>query len=157
MQLKYWEKVFKLTLKHFLHALKHRRKPIAVAHKNYFHEMRHGSVTLRYPKERLSLPEHARHQLYLYEEDCIACDQCVRICPVNCITIKKEKAKKALGTTRSGHPKRFHLIDFTIDMAQCCYCGLCTVVCPTECLIMLPKYDYATYDRKTLVFSFTKK
>jgi formate hydrogenlyase subunit 6/NADH:ubiquinone oxidoreductase subunit I len=39
----------------------------------------------------------------------------------------------------------------------CCFCGLCTVVCPTDCLIMEPHYAYSTPDRNDLVYRFGER
>ena len=40
-------------------------------------------------------------------------------------------------------------------MAQCCYCGLCTAVCPTDCLTMTKGYDFAEADIKNMVYHYT--
>ena len=40
-------------------------------------------------------------------------------------------------------------------MAKCCYCGLCTTVCPTECLTMTKTYDYSEFDIRNMVYHFT--
>jgi formate hydrogenlyase subunit 6/NADH:ubiquinone oxidoreductase subunit I len=37
-------------------------------------------------------------------------------------------------------------------MAKCCFCGLCTVVCPTECLVMTSEYDYSTQKISEMTF-----
>jgi Na+-translocating ferredoxin:NAD+ oxidoreductase RnfC subunit len=39
-------------------------------------------------------------------------------------------------------------------MAKCCFCGLCTTVCPTECLVMTPEYDVPVLDLSKLNFGF---
>lgn len=100
------------------------------------------------------LPEISRYQLHLAVEDCIACDQCARICPVNCIDIESIRAVSDLGTTADGAKKKFYLSKFNIDLAKCFYCGLCTVVCPTDCLTMLPIYDFPTTNLECLNFPF---
>ena len=56
-------------------------------------------------------------------------------------------------------PVIFYLDKFDIDMSLCMYCGLCTEVCPTECLIMfddMKGIEYSTFDRMELVFPFAK-
>jgi NADH-quinone oxidoreductase subunit I len=56
-------------------------------------------------------------------------------------------------------PVIFYLDKFDIDMSLCMYCGLCTEVCPTECLIMidtLAGIEYSTFDRTNLIFRFAK-
>ena len=114
-----------------------------------------GIVTLRYPKERLALPDHGRNQLHNEMDDCILCDKCARVCPVDCIEIQSIRSSELLGRTSDGTPKRLHAAYFAIDMAKCCFCGLCTVVCPTECLTMQPEYEYSSSRVEThrLVFA----
>ena len=41
-------------------------------------------------------------------------------------------------------------------MSLCCYCGLCTYPCPTECLIMTPHYEASVYDRTDLLYKYAK-
>ena len=86
----------------------------------------------------------------------IVCDKCAKICPVDCIDIEPIRAVEDLGVTSDGTPKRIHAAKFDIDMAKCCFCGLCTVVCPTECLTMTKEYDFSTTDILDHNFSFSK-
>ncbi|MFC1562275.1 NuoI/complex I 23 kDa subunit family protein [candidate division KSB1 bacterium] len=118
--------------------------------------MMNKSVTVQYPHERLPIPKGSRNQLVNIIEDCIGCDQCVRACPVECITMETIKAfdGEDLGETSDGSKKRLHVAVFDIDMAKCCYCGLCTFPCPTECLIMTDRYEYSSNDRFDLNFHF---
>jgi NADH-quinone oxidoreductase chain I len=116
------------------------------------------SITLQYPDERWEMPERSRNQLFNDIDDCIGCDQCARVCPVDCIYIETEKTGKGedLGLTSKGTKKRLKVLRFDIDMSLCCYCGLCTYPCPTECLIMTPNYESAVYDRTDLLFKYAK-
>jgi ferredoxin len=46
---------------------------------------------------------------------------------------------------------------FDIDMTLCLFCGLCTEVCPTECLTMkdsLEGIEYSEFDRENLIYKF---
>ena len=46
---------------------------------------------------------------------------------------------------------------FDIDMTLCLFCGLCTEVCPTECLTMkdsLEGIEYSEFDRGNLIYKF---
>ncbi len=58
------------------------------------------------------------------------------------------------------NPVVFYLDQFDIDMSLCMYCGLCTEVCPTECLVMkdsLEGIEYSKFDRSDLIFQFDKQ
>ncbi|HEY6952122.1 MAG TPA: 4Fe-4S dicluster domain-containing protein, partial [Bacteroidota bacterium] len=90
--------------------------------------------------------------------DCIGCDQCSMACPVDCITIETIKATpdQDLGVTSTGNKKRLHVPRFDIDIAKCCYCGLCVPPCPTECIVMTDVYEFSEFDRKNLVYNFSR-
>jgi NADH-quinone oxidoreductase subunit I len=143
---------FSLTWQHALRGGQ-RRAPMGIDQPGYF-DQADGPVTIQYPQETIPTPSVGRYRLHLETEDCIGCDQCARICPVDCIDIQKIKAIDVIGTTSDGTKKRFWLPVFDIDLAKCCYCGLCTVVCPTECLTMTHIYDYSEYDRENFVYQF---
>ena len=114
------------------------------------------AITLQYPDERWEMPERSRNQLFNDIDDCIGCDQCARACPVDCIYIETEKTSDDLGLTPKGTKKRLKVLRFDIDMSLCCYCGLCTYPCPTECLIMTPVYESSVYDRTDLLYKYAK-
>lgn len=113
-------------------------------------------VTIQYPKVKMDLPDRARNRLYVNMDDCIGCDQCAKACPVNCITIETIKSLpfEDLGTTSTGNNKRLWVPTFDIDIAKCCYCGLCVYPCPTECIKMTDVYEFAEYDRGNLIYHF---
>jgi NADH-quinone oxidoreductase subunit I len=107
------------------------------------------AITLQYPKERMVMFERFRGLLHNRIEDCIGCGQCVRACPVDCITMVTVKVGKDedLGLTRDGTPKKLHVYQFDIDTLKCMWCNLCTEVCPTECLLMTGQYEVSSYQR----------
>jgi len=142
-----------LTLKHFLAAGK-KRKSIDVKNDNYFAEQE-GIVTVQYPREKMPVPEIGRYQLEVEIDDCIVCDLCAKICPVDCIDIESIKGTGPLGQTSDGTVKRLYAAKFDIDMAKCLYCGLCTVVCPTECITMTNKYDRSVTQLSDLTYKFS--
>ncbi|MEM6261056.1 MAG: 4Fe-4S dicluster domain-containing protein [Bacteroidota bacterium] len=129
------------------------RTPVSIEDENYFKEA-DKAVTIQYPMEKIPVPDTGRYRLHMEGDDCIVCDKCARICPVDCITIESFRAVEDLGRTSDGSRKRLHLPVFDIDMAKCCYCGLCTTVCPTECLTMTKTYDYSEYDRENFIYHF---
>ncbi len=114
------------------------------------------AVTIQYPDVRLKLPERARNRLYVNIDDCIGCDQCSMACPVSCIDIETMKSLPGedLGTTSSGQKKRLYVTKFTIDIAKCCYCGLCVPPCPTDCIYMTDVYEFSEHERGSLMYHY---
>lgn len=112
------------------------------------------TVTVRYPEQRLSLAPRYRgiHEMEL--DRCIACDQCVKACPVSCIYIDKtapRKIDKATGKAAGGQ-----LVRFAIDYSKCLFCALCTEPCPTDCIHMGKLHDLSSYSREDVVVEFTE-
>ncbi len=146
-------KGLKLTLRHFFAAAES-RKVKAISDKSYF-EQSQGTTTIQYPHQKLPVPDVARYQLDVEIDDCIVCDLCAKICPVDCIEIESIKATEAIGKTSDGTTKRLYAAKFDIDMAKCMYCGLCTVVCPTECIIMTDQYDRSMPVLSDMIYQFS--
>ena len=114
------------------------------------------AVTIQYPDVKLKLPERARNRLYVNMDDCIGCFQCDMACPVNCFKIETIKSLPTddLGMTSTGQKKRLWVTQFDIDIAKCCYCGLCVYPCPTECIKMTDVYEFSEYDRHNLIYNY---
>lgn len=144
-----------LTGRHLLQAHKRSRSEarLDIRHPDYF-KHQEGITTLTYPHESMPVPENGRYKLDCEIDDCIVCDKCVKVCPVDCITIDPIRAPAEFGKTSDGTSKRIYAARFDIDMAKCCFCGLCTSVCPTECLTMTPEYGFSTRDISTHTFEF---
>jgi formate hydrogenlyase subunit 6/NADH:ubiquinone oxidoreductase subunit I len=142
-----------LTFRHILQATK-RRNNAYVSDPDYF-KNKNGLVTLQYPYESIPVPDNGRYRLHNEIDDCIVCDKCAKICPVDCITIESIKATEEIGKTSDGTSKRLYAPIFDIDLAKCCYCGLCTTVCPTECLTMTKAYDFSEVDVDNFVYKFS--
>ncbi len=141
-----------LTWKHFT-AARHQRTSVNIREAAYFEGQR-GIATVQYPREQIPVPDQGRYQLHNEIDDCIVCDKCAKICPVDCIDIEPIKSPEEFGKTADGTPKRIYAAKFDIDMAKCCFCGLCTTVCPTECLTMTKVYDFSTFDITDHNFAF---
>ncbi len=159
---KYWKNIaiatktlkegLKVTFEHMKDATI-QRDPLYVDDENYF-EKQNGIFATQYPKEIIPVPDNGRYKLHNEIEDCIVCDKCAKICPVDCIDIEPVRAVEEIGKTSDGTPKRIHAAKFDIDMAKCCFCGLCTTVCPTECLTMTKEYDFSAFDFVDHNFAF---
>jgi formate hydrogenlyase subunit 6/NADH:ubiquinone oxidoreductase subunit I len=142
----------KITFAHLLKA-RHSRQPRIISDKAYFNDTE-GINTIAYPYAMQPVPDNGRYRLHNEIDDCIVCDKCAKVCPVDCITIEPIKAIEEIGRTSDGTSKRIYAAKFDIDMAKCCFCGLCTTVCPTECLTMTKVYDFSVLDIRDHNFVF---
>ena len=141
-----------LTFTHLVRARKSRNQ-ISIQKSGYF-EKQNGIATVQYPHETIPVPDNGRYKLHNEIEDCIVCDKCAKICPVDCIEIEPIRSAEEFGKTSDGTPKRIYAAKFDIDMAKCCFCGLCTTVCPTESLTMTKEYDFSVFDITKHNFGF---
>lgn len=115
-----------------------------------------GDITIQYPETRDHLPLGSRGLLFNDVDDCISCKQCAAVCPVDCIYIEadKKEAGAAADFTKGGVKKTLDLKRFDIDVSLCCYCGLCSSVCPTECLYHTKEYEYSVLDRDKHIMNY---
>jgi NADH-quinone oxidoreductase subunit I len=113
-------------------------------------------ISIEYPEVREVLPENSRSRLFNDVQNCISCFQCATACPVDCIYITAAKRPDDAPPLKAsnGTPIRLELKQYTIDTALCCYCGLCTSVCPTECLTHTTDYEFAAYTIDDLKFNY---
>lgn len=141
----------------FLHLLRSgsKRSIVPIMNNDYFSHTR-GISTVQYPHEMIPVPDNGRYRLHNEIDDCIVCDKCAKICPVDCIEIEPVRAVEEIGKTSDGTPKRIYAARFDIDMAKCCFCGLCTTVCPTECLTMTKVFDFSVTDIQEHTFAFAE-
>ena len=145
----------KITWKHFSDAFKYKnRGEEGVEDENYF-KHQNGIFTLQYPTEAIPVPDNGRYRLDNEIEDCIVCDKCVKICPVNCIEIDVIKSPTEIRKASDPSSIPLYAGKFEIDMAKCMFCGLCTTVCPTECLTMTKTYDFSEFDVNNLAYEFS--
>jgi len=114
-------------------------------------------ITIEYPEVREVLPANSRSRLYNDVLNCIACDQCAVACPVDCIYIASTRKPKDAPKikTSNGTPIKLELVQFTIDTALCCYCGLCTIVCPTESLTHTTDFEFSQYTVDQMKYEYT--
>ena len=113
-------------------------------------------VTIEYPEVREKIPSNSRSRLFNDVDNCISCNQCAVVCPVDCIyitAVRRDKDAPKIKTD-DGTPIRLDLKQYTIDTALCCYCGLCTTVCPTECLTHTQDYEYSQYTISSMKYDY---
>lgn len=131
-----------------------------------FRHLFRPNVTIQYPNERYPIPDGsegtavARNRLYMDMELCDGCQRCARICPVDCIDIKILQVAKTIEqpTLKNGDKRNAWVPKYEIDFAKCCFCGLCTTVCPTNAINHTTEFEYSTYTRNEKVkFPFAKK
>jgi NADH-quinone oxidoreductase chain I len=104
-------------------------------------------VTLQYPEERWEIPERFRGFLHNDVKTCTACTMCVKVCPVDCISLESVR----------GADKKMVLASYDINIGRCMYCGLCVEVCPPKSLVHTGGYEMASIDRETLILRFIKE
>ncbi|NBS31721.1 MAG: 4Fe-4S dicluster domain-containing protein [Planctomycetia bacterium] len=80
------------------------------------------TFTEHYEYPELPAPVASRYRgFHRYDlTTCIACDQCAKACPVDCIYIGKERVESGKGFQVSG---------FAIDYSKCMFCALCVEPC----------------------------
>jgi NADH-quinone oxidoreductase chain I len=107
-------------------------------------------ITNSYPSKMPELYPTSRHRLALNvdpetgEHLCIACKQCERVCPDDCITVIPHDTVKAKSA------------QFYIDHGLCMFCGLCTEVCPTDCIINTVDFEISEETREDLVYDIKR-
>ena len=98
-----------------------------------------GVFAVQYPKERLPLPERYRGFPFLVEDRCTACGTCAKVCPPQCIWIKRGTNKETGKPLRQ--PESFH-----IDIGICMNCGFCAEFCPFGAIQMGHNYEIAKFE-----------
>lgn len=102
-------------------------------------------ITVTYPYKKREQPERMRGMLVNDASLCMACGRCIKICPVDCLTMEYE------GKGKDRRPTLFE-----IDYIKCCWCALCTEVCPVDSLYMSNDIETVFTDRKMMIRDFCK-
>lgn len=107
------------------------------------------AFTEHYEYPELPAPVAARYRgFHRYDlTTCIACDQCAKACPVDCIYIGKERVASGKGFQVSG---------FAIDYSKCMFCALCVEPCPVDCIFMGSTLDLSCYSRDGTIVDFAR-
>lgn len=87
-----------------------------------------GPATVRYPFEKVAVPEGFRGHITVESERCIGCSKCAIVCATFCITmVPDEREVQTAGgktITRKRRPE--------VRLYDCIRCGLCEDACPTD-------------------------
>nr|YP_009427003.1 NADH dehydrogenase subunit I [Hypodematium crenatum]ASU95652.1 NADH dehydrogenase subunit I [Hypodematium crenatum] len=98
-------------------------------------------ITVQYPYEKILSSERFRGRIHFEFDKCIACEVCVRVCPINLPVVDWILMKDI---------KKKRLKSYSIDFGVCIFCGNCVEYCPTNCLSMTEEYELSSYDRHEL-------
>jgi len=104
-------------------------------------------VTLQYPEERWEIPEGYRGFLHNDVKKCTSCTMCVKVCPIDCISLEAVR----------GADKKMVLASYDINIGRCMYCGLCVEVCPPKSLKHTAGYEMASVARGELILHFIQE
>ena len=112
---------------------------------NTMKNMLRGPITVRYPHERVTLPERSRWAVrHRFDEDgnpmCTACTNCVRACPDKVLSMEVTTAED----------KSKHIDHYTYEIGACMFCGHCVEACNFDALEMGDEYELAVFDRADL-------
>jgi formate hydrogenlyase subunit 6/NADH:ubiquinone oxidoreductase subunit I len=92
-------------------------------------------ATVRYPFEKIEMPEKFRGRLKFCAEKCIGCKMCVRDCPSGAIAIRKVGDKQ---------------FEADIDLSKCIYCAQCVDSCTKDALEATRDFELAQLSRQAL-------
>jgi NADH-quinone oxidoreductase chain I len=115
-------------------------KALLMTIKNSFRQ----PTTEMYPTKKFQPPERYRGKHIFYDELCIGCSLCAKVCPNNTIVM--------LERPEQTDPKLKHRP--IIDLNRCIFCGYCAEVCPAKCLFMGHGYEMAGKSKAELLFTY---
>nr|AJE61614.1 NADH-plastoquinone oxidoreductase subunit I [Cystopteris protrusa] len=103
-------------------------------------------ITVQYPYEKILPSERFRGRIHFEFDKCIACEVCVRVCPINLPVVDWILMRDI---------KKKRLRSYSIDFGVCIFRGNCVEYCPTNCLSMTEEYELSSYDRHELNYDQT--
>ncbi len=90
-------------------------------------------------------PARARGLIFNSIEKCTACEECVKVCPTQCIELEYQESEKS---------HRPWVSKFDIDFSQCIFCGFCVDVCDPNALVQTKEIQPAVLSPNDLKMSF---
>lgn len=113
---------------------------------------------LYHPITSGDMPLNSRNRLFVDMTGCDGCDSCAKACPINCITVETVRVTpddENVPDMNNGKKRKMWVTKHEIDFAKCCFCSLCTLVCPTEAIYMTQEFEYSEFDREKLKYNFS--
>ena len=108
--------------------------------KHVFRQAFRRPFTYFYPFEDRPYPETTRGRHIHIRENCTACSQCVRACPVSAIRIDKEDQKFEKDAA------------LYFDYTRCIFCGDCVAACRFEALFHTKIVDISEGEKEDLIY-----
>ena len=144
-----------VTMRHFVQSYLYDRKPWEPRYSQEWLEKHQaidgkGIFTIQYPEQKRQVAENMRYiPMLIYEEApdklrCTACGICARVCPPQCIYIRRGTDEKGRPQARPG--------GFWIDATVCMGCGSCAEFCPFDAIKMNQQHEIPTSDRDRDMF-----
>jgi formate hydrogenlyase subunit 6/NADH:ubiquinone oxidoreductase subunit I len=108
--------------------------------KHVFRQAFRRPFTYFYPYEDRPYPERTRGRHIHVRENCTACAQCVRACPVSAIRIDKEDRKFEKDAA------------LYFDYTRCIFCGDCVAACRFDALYHTKIVDISEGEKEDLIY-----
>jgi len=113
---------------------------------------------LYHPITSGDMPLNSRNRIFVEMAGCDGCDSCAKTCPINCITVETVRVTpddENVPEMNNGKKRKMWVTKHEIDFGKCCFCSLCTLVCPTEAIYMTQEFEYSEFDREKLKYNFS--
>jgi len=98
-------------------------------------------ATLKYPVERMTVPEECRGRPVRDMRKCVGCGLCSRLCPSGAIEM--------IGRGLQSEIK--HYVD------RCMFCGQCAESCPRNAITMTAEYELAGFNRSRMLYEYKRE
>ena len=98
--------------------------------------------TVRFPHEKIDIPEKYRGEHKYDIDKCTGCGLCSKICPnkaIEMVSVPQEK--------RGDYPKTYP----EIDLGKCCFCALCEDICPSGAIRLGKNFYLSTFDSESVI------
>lgn len=102
--------------------------------------------TIRYPAEKVPIPEAFRGRVECADERCIGCSKCSLVCPATAISMaenQREVEFRGKTMVRKKKPR--------VAVYRCIRCGLCERHCPADAIHLKNLLSITGSDREAVI------